>query len=940
MGSGHSVAIGMQDDPYLTEPSQADSDINLPQGMEIGSQPTNANLELPQQSLQHVIPEDITDTNLEQGSPLKIAIMRGEPCQPKDIAHSSDKSSATVSEDLAIPDCVSKANEEPQVTEPEIDAVAKPYHNVRAMIRKDLQSGLFEIPRLEPVQNIHVSAENLAKYQFPPASMPSSSHSRHRQRFDRSALLPDSNLPFCAQVMEHVKDWAEWGTRIADEQRRKEVLDHVFDVLSKAWFEALRLGYNPGTPNTKPTAPQVSTKRSAPRADVVPAGLPRGKPRSKRETSPSRKLVLVANHRDGPAWAITAGELEEAGVSESQMRKRAAAKNTLEDGEELLKGVLQDLGGAIQPSDWHKIMDVTRLNPLGRDLMVYCLYEVLKLRHNLAWLWDLYDRFPTARQKDNTKRRIDNDQELHDLFMALALELNNENPSRANPTASNPSTTREGSVVVPPATNENEMEQSNQSDVLVRLAEMILDGTDVASISSSFQCLRISHDHLVISHPCGGTVSSRDRCKRVLRDLRVDARDWLRMSEEAEAAVEQDTNVDFLRTQVQKLELEILERKETLKNLLPSLMAERETTAKSLDRIGASVEEDPAAASTATAPTDDMPVTEATSRASSPNTAKHPLDIADEEAPLPPTKRPKTDHEKEKLDHRISTLDDRQVSHDIPEVATSNNEDNLDACYGSRSDMVDKVTHHIVRLRIQSHFSPTDFTSKRVFCHPRGFKYRYTSESTLAQRRSMGDILETYVRAATTKYKDYNPSWRFGKYQAVAHMGDPQRTSVIHGIWDLETGDQPEGFEWFYRGDGTQPSKLEEASLTQDVKDEEAMPVTSPPPPPKPKNKYIVRLNLRTPSRLSQGGSRSTANDASGINTSAQIKTSGTAGPQGKSKKQGKGGYKHVRFNPQQPAVAHMDTTGPISVDRPKRRTAQRRSYAEEDEDDDYYPSE
>ncbi|KIW97656.1 uncharacterized protein Z519_01240 [Cladophialophora bantiana CBS 173.52] len=926
MGSGHSLALGLPDDACPAVPSQINSMIDSSQRTEFGSQTTNTTLQRPRRSLYDVTPEVNTQTNLVSEHHLDVSMKRQEASQSKVLTGMGDESSAPVRNDLEVPDFVSQIVEQSQVADPETRAMTKKCENLRAAIRKDLQSGRFEIPPLA-VQNIKARTHNLAGYQFPPAILPSSLPSRQRQRFDRSALLPDSNLPFCAQIMEHVKDWAEWGTRIADDQRREEVLDHVFAVLSKAWFEALRLGYNPGTTGTRRMAPQGPVKRSA-HHEEIPAGLPRGRPRSKRETSPSKKPILVASHRDGPAWAITVGELEEAGISEGQIRRRAAAKDTLEVGDKFLDEVLNKYHGKIQTTDWFRIMDITYLNPTGRDLMIYCLYEVLRIRSNIEQLWKYYNSFTTPRQKNNTKRRIDDEQERHNLFMALALELNEGKSSAGDPTASNITTSQEGPVVVPRTTAANETVQPNQFDTLVQLIETILDGTDIASINSSFEFFEISQHDLVTDVFIEETSNSLSRCKHILKDLLFLAREWLRLSKNAEPPIELDTNVD-LRAQVQNAELEILERKILLGNLLPSLIVEREVTRKTDNGSSASTKVHSPVSSNPV-PTNDKSVAEAASPAPSKNIVKHHLDLDDGEAALPPAKRQKPHHEEDQLDSPLSTLGDGHVNCNLQESGKSNIENKLDVSGARPSSTASKETcrNLLVRLRVPSHFKPMDFTSKRVFSHPKGFKYRYTNESTLTQRRSMTEDLETYVRFSMTKGKNHGPDLRFGKYHAFTDHWGGKETIVIHGIWDLENGNQPEGFKWFYKGDGTRSSDQKEVSPPQDVEVEEVL--ATPPP-----SKKSVVLKLKNGIRLKkESDSCSTTGDAHGtaINSQSKDKT----GPRDKNKNKGQNRY--VRFTAEPPAVAHPDYKEPASISRPKRKAAARKSYV--DNDDDYVPSE
>ncbi|KIW83918.1 hypothetical protein Z517_03164 [Fonsecaea pedrosoi CBS 271.37] len=855
-----------------------------------------------------------TDVHPEQRHVLEVGIIREEVDQAKTIAGMTDTSSAPDRDDLAVPDLVATITEQPRITKPQIETMETTYKNSRAAIRKDLQSGYFEIPPFASTQNIDDPIQEPVRYQFPPALMPSGSRSQHRRRFDRSALLPDSNLPFCTQVMEHVKDWAEWGTRIRDEQRRKEVLDHVFDVLSKAWYEALRLGYNPGTTSTKGGAPQVSSKRSVQHEDEIPARLPRGKPRSKRDISPTKMPVLVASHRHGPAWAVTAGELEEVGISESKLRRRAAAKDSLGAVEELLGKVLEDYGGEIQPKDWDHIMDVTRLNPMGRDLMVYCLYEVLKSRDNLKLLQKYYNHFNTVRQKGNTKRRIDEEQERHDLFVALALELDEENPSPGDSTAFDSSTSCEGSADGVPATTKDES-LVRRLEVLIRLIGGVLDATDVSSIASSFEYSGVSRDDLFTEASPVGTSRGFGQCKHILWDMQPNVQEWLRLSKIAELAIEQDGNVD-LRAQIRNLELKILDQKETLMSRAPFSTAKQIASTRSDDRSNARTEHFSDATSTSATFRVGSPTAEDVSRVSSDNAAKHRLDITDEETALPPTKKPKTDQGRGVVDHPIPMVDEEQMNRNSHKAATPNNKDGARISCGSPSEIASREARHDgrVRLHIPRHFRPDDFTTKRVFCHPKGFRFRFTAESTLSQRRSFKEALEMYIESSVENRKEYV----FGRYEVVADPNDPGRTPVVHGVWDLKNGSEPEGFEWFYQGDGTYPVTEKEISPLRDPKDKEDLPA------PAPQNKKPVVI-LKLKNRMQRKVSDSPAGAATGTDTSSVIKPTTMAGARDKNKKQKTDKQRRVRFTVGPPAVAYANSQQSTS-DRPKRRAVSKKS--------------
>ncbi|KIX01419.1 uncharacterized protein Z518_09145 [Rhinocladiella mackenziei CBS 650.93] len=85
----------------------------------------------------------------------------------------------------------------------------------------------------------------------------------------------------------------------------------------------------------------------------------------------------------------------------------------------------------------------------------------------------------------------------------------------------------------------------------------------------------------------------------------------------------------------------------------------------------------------------------------------------------------------------------------------------------------------IVALRASPTFNPAELSSDTLFSHQRGFKYRYTRNSTLAQRRSMDEPLDTYIRDWSK-----TSAW-YGRYEVLTHPDDPERPGIIHGIWDL-----------------------------------------------------------------------------------------------------------------------------------------------------------
>ncbi len=176
------------------------------------------------------------------------------------------------SESLAHPDL-------PQTTTDPMTALRG--DDVRANIKKDLHAGRFEIP---PFDASMVPERSLVTYQFPPALLDHDCVSKYKKRFDRSALLPDSNLPLCSQIMAYGQSWGMWVAEHPDKEIRDNLLDRVFKMCKDAWSEALQLGYRPDGAGTEGAGARTSNKRG----------------KSKRAISPSRVPFLTASHQIGP----------------------------------------------------------------------------------------------------------------------------------------------------------------------------------------------------------------------------------------------------------------------------------------------------------------------------------------------------------------------------------------------------------------------------------------------------------------------------------------------------------------------------------------------------------------------------------------------------------------------------------------------------------------
>ncbi|KIW21276.1 hypothetical protein PV08_01856 [Exophiala spinifera] len=690
-------------------------------------------------------------------------------------------------------------------------------------IRQDLQQGRFEIPPLKN-QNFDFNAPPTGTHQSP--STPRQLYlSPLRRRFDMSHLLPDRNLPFNLQIMEHVKSWAELGTRIEDDTRRKEVLDHVFEVLQKAWFEALRLGYDPGTP-----IPESGKRRQ--RMSVAPTLVksqhnlhlppPIARPRQRKDVEPSKLPIFVSgSYKNSQLWGVTAGELEQAGVSENRVRERAIAD--LSSGDELLQEVLEDLDTEeISKTDWLRTEEVTPLNPLGRNILLYTLFEVQMSRRSLDHLQSLYAQFTTKQQKANTQKRIDEEMKRHNLFLALALEVT-DHPGTSS--SGSPESEHEGESHLDKQFPDSGVGYSAAGDPLIEAVEKVValaSTPELGQLVCSMSVVLPEHVLDTANTANTDTLSDKERARCALREILQDIQSIQALSSDAEDTAANSKRHLYLQTEIAELEKNVSNNKKLLADLLPglkdSLPRVDEESHVPVDIEMGGLQDNAEHSLSGEAATRSEPNSgtslETTSSAGAPTSVQ---DLEDVDADLmehPQLGQAKHDHATivEPCPSALTRTgsSEQNTSSAIPDSS-------LEAQPVERYSRVPSQGHEesahvvqeralgqslVVRMLVCKGFDPTEFTSEKVFEHG-GFSYRYTRASSLSERRAMDEYLDSYIRR-------HRKSPTHGHYDALCHPADPERRTVVHGIWNNKSGGKADGSEWFYDGDGDcQPPAVE-----------------------------------------------------------------------------------------------------------------------------------
>ena len=272
--------------------------------------------------------------------------------------------------------------------------------------------------------------------------VPVTQHMKNVSEIGPAVTIPQ-NVPAHAQMLTYLTKWTPYLKTITDPVVRDQLITAIAQKMENTWLTAMRMDRIPikwqddirlqkQVGNTDLDVDVIGwEQRDITIDDITQHELyPRGrmlykeKGKKKRPTSPGREIVIdTKGHKGSKLYGIIAGELSEFGVNMHSVHSRAATRR-LDDTDRLLSWTLAELNqDDILECNWRGVRPVTAYNTLGRDLKLYCLWEMLRSRAERRFLESLLPKFPHANQVKNTRNRIQAEQELHDQLQATALEL-------------------------------------------------------------------------------------------------------------------------------------------------------------------------------------------------------------------------------------------------------------------------------------------------------------------------------------------------------------------------------------------------------------------------------------------------------------------------------------------------------------------------------------
>ena len=262
-----------------------------------------------------------------------------------------------------------------------------------------------------------------------------------RNKYNFARMIPAA-APAHAQMIAHLQNWSLILTQVTDQQLKTQIITAISEKMEKVWMEAMQNGHIPlnWDSDMRTQAQAGKTKIDIAEIDITDNTLTeaellakrgrvaqvqdKAKPKKKRAVSPSQEIIVdTTNHKGSKAYGITAGELEDAGISMEVINDRVAEQR-LDEFDDLLADALEALDkDRLRESDWLGVLSKTHNNPKGRYLKLYCLWEIPKCQAELQTFNRVMQTFSHPQQIRNTQNRIDVEEMLMDQLLALASEL-------------------------------------------------------------------------------------------------------------------------------------------------------------------------------------------------------------------------------------------------------------------------------------------------------------------------------------------------------------------------------------------------------------------------------------------------------------------------------------------------------------------------------------
>jgi len=810
--------------------------------------------------------------------------------------------------------------------------------STREAIRTDIAAGRLTIPKCFSKDSESTTVEGFTEGDNP---LTTYQRLRYRLPFGPAISPPNPDLAFKVQILEYTRQWVLLAASISDDKRRTEVLDRAFDKYEKVWFEALRIGYASGLDGWS----ESGAKRE--HCHRVGTKKVRATKQRKKDPLPHAVPIFVPEKfkngfgRPFPVTPITVGELEEAGVTESQVRKRAD-NGEYAQAEEIFGDLYNDLGRKVDEKDWDHAVAPTQMNPTGRDLFFYSLYLVQLYEWNLRILSGYQARFRTPTQIRNGMRNIEHAEQDRKLFLALALELNEqESTSASSKPGSEEDVDMQDTVIA-----------DDTIEKLLEAIDMVLESQDFDNIGQAFEASGYPENNLAIACHVGLEPSAVEVGKKALTEMLSYARYRDSAVREVENSDNGDDKTQWIE-QVGVYDIKIREIKNRLKEVVPLLLAlvaskdqagvgneradqvvsEVETNAESEIEMQSEITKSPASqagtkrcadkddgqstpesplkrqkvggngaqehtnlesiteqdkwtteeientdtslpAVVAGQPVGQIPTINSdlvlvhhkgTTQRDDPQTCleqeerqnMNPKEAYIQEYlfPLannlltanghPPLDSNVTDFpgakealiraglsviERNKLvdeynrglfndwdrmqeDGNVHRQEESTGMDHLPLAGRSSDPNPLDERGIEAEDRSVAPSKPLTRFSLivklgmppTSDYDPAQFSCNSIFNH-KGFRYRYTRDSTLADRKSADEALDSYVRSRMERTRANLTFPRYGKYETICLPADPERKTVIHGIWDTRDGKPIDGAEWFYNENRNHPA--------------------------------------------------------------------------------------------------------------------------------------
>lgn len=602
--------------------------------------------------------------------------------------------------------------------------------------------------------------------------------------------------PVHAENLTFLQRQLYWCSLIKDPAQRQKTLDKTCEALKKTWADGIKYHLIPNrlTVGTESLTGEELTAS-------LEAQLAQEKQAKQKKLQDPTKIIMVEVKRfiftEVPKTkgriiakpipvdrSITAGELSEAGVKWSNVEARIQKQNLDDDGSFVERCVAGFPGQAIIPSKhWQGTQPKTINNPIGRNLKLYCLWEVFRCDAQIGHLENMLEMVGAAdeSQKAVVDGQIEAETVLKDKLMAIAMELDPKTKTYVVLDDSDDDDEEPESQVVGKAKERSVLSLSADSS-----PEVCMPAIQSLTLLTSPQSTPAYEASIPLTRSSVPTSVPRNEMRILGKDFDKDPRLHLKLREYYKVEIYPRANELLKAAGHEELEDHTLHWNIVRKALIAAKVSQeaRDNLLVDLNVYIHALNNEKGDKNVVDVP--GYPTRQEIW------TSIPPHGVSNPELKLMFPNMKAGDLTWQKLVQSVADYRDNQWF-PKPTGPEQTSATSLPPGFGHTLP---------IRLKIGRPFDPQEFSARTVN-NTKGFKWRFVETSSIAQREAMDPVIEDFVNNTIHSDKFAPVPLRHGRYDVLVNPGKPEEGGIVHGLWDISKN-RPvpdDKWQWFYNGE-------------------------------------------------------------------------------------------------------------------------------------------